>query len=203
MNTTFSNEQIQRVTEFHGHNCPGLAIGIRVSELCLRELGHNAQSPLVAICETDMCGVDAIQFLTGCSVGKGNLILRDHGKMGFTFFRRSDEKGFRALLNPNFMASQRAEMSRLMAVTYEDTASPEEKKACGAIREECEKGYLESDLTELFLIDKPKINIPRPAKILQSLVCEECGEVHMESRSRRFVGQTLCIPCFNNVEQKI
>ncbi len=203
MNTTFSNEQIEQVTEFHGHNCPGLAIGIRASELCLRELGHNTESPLVAICETDMCGVDAIQFLTGCSIGKGNLILKDHGKMGFTFFRRGDEKGFRALLNPDFMSDQRKEMSRLMAAVDKGTASLEDKAKCNAVRDECEKGYLEADLTEIFLVDKPQMRIPRPAKILQSMICEECGETHMESRSRRFAGQTLCITCFEKVEQKI
>ncbi|CCO22940.1 FmdE family protein [Maridesulfovibrio hydrothermalis] len=203
MNTIFSNEQIKKVIEFHGHQCPGLAIGIRASELCLKELGHNSESPLVAICETDMCGVDAIQFLTGCSVGKGNLILKDHGKMAFTFFRRKDEKGFRALLNHSFMTEQRKEMSRLMGIVAEGTASETEKKECKEIREECENSYLDADLNELFLIEKPQVSVPRPAKILQSLTCEDCGEVHMESRSRRFAGQTLCIPCFKKVEQKI
>lgn len=203
MNTNFSNEQMQRVIEFHGHQCPGLAIGVRASELCLRELGHNNESPLVAICETDMCGVDAIQFLTGCSIGKGNLILKDYGKMGFTFFRRRDEKGFRALLNPDFMTEQRKEMSRLMGLVATDAASAADRAECNALRTECEKAYLEQDLWTIFNIHEPQISMPRPAKILQSLVCADCGETHMESRSRRFAGQTLCIPCFEKVEQKI
>ncbi len=44
---------------------------------------------MVALVETDMCGVDAIQFLTGCTLGKGNLIQRDSGKNAYTFVRRS------------------------------------------------------------------------------------------------------------------
>ncbi|WP_432738515.1 FmdE family protein [Maridesulfovibrio sp. FT414] len=203
MTTIFSNEQLEDVVKFHGHSCPGLAIGIRASELCLRKLGHNADSPLVAVCETDMCGVDAIQFLTGCSAGKGNLIFRDHGKMAFTFFRRRDEKGFRALLRPGFMAEERKEMSRLMALISENKASEEEKETCSVMRSKCESGYLEADLSELFIIGEPQTSIPRPAKILQSMTCEHCGEIHMESRSRRFAGETLCIPCFTKVEQKI
>ncbi|WP_320171531.1 FmdE family protein [Maridesulfovibrio sp.] len=203
MNDFFTDTQIEEVVRFHGHRCPGLAIGIRAAELCLKELGHHNDSALVAICETDMCGVDAIQFFTGCSAGKGNLIFRDHGKMAFTFFRRADEKGFRALLNPEFMGEERTEMSRLMALGAEGRATPEQKAACEEMRSKCEHGYLDAELSEIFSISDPLISIPRPAKILQSLVCENCGEVHMESRSRRFAGQTLCIPCFEKVEQKI
>ncbi len=203
MNTFFTPEIIKRVIEFHGHECPGLAIGIRASELCLSKLGHNNDSPLVAICETDMCGVDAIQFLTGCSVGKGNLLLQDHGKMAFTFFRRGDGEGFRALLNSDFMSSGREEMSELMKIVNEGVATAMQKEKCTAIRAEVQAGYLEADLTEIFLVDKPRIKMPRPAQILQSLTCDGCAEKLMESRSRRFAGQTLCIPCFDKVEQKI
>ncbi|SDK43494.1 formylmethanofuran dehydrogenase subunit E [Maridesulfovibrio ferrireducens] len=203
MNNFFSPETIKRVIEFHGHQCPGLAVGIRASELCLNKLGHNKDSSLVAICETDMCGVDAIQFLTGCSVGKGNLLFKDHGKMVFTFFRREDGEGFRALLNPDFLEKNRAKMNRLMEVSSNGTATDEEEKQCTAVRSEVETQYLEADLEEMFILDKPQINMPRPAQILQSLNCEICGEKLMESRSRRFSGQTLCIPCFTKVEQKI
>ncbi|WP_319763134.1 FmdE family protein [Maridesulfovibrio sp.] len=200
MTAYFSQEQLERTIEFHGHQCPGLAIGVRAAELCLSELGHNSESPIVAICETDMCGVDAIQFLTGCSIGKGNLILKDHGKMSFTFYRRKDGKGLRALLNPDYIAELRAEMSRLMGL---NDPTAEEKEKCTRLRAECEKKYYEADLTEMFIKQEPQIRMPRPAAILQSLTCEDCGEMHMESRSRRFAGRTLCLDCFEKVEQKI
>jgi formylmethanofuran dehydrogenase subunit E len=54
----------------------------------------------VAVTETDMCGVDAIQFLTGCTFGKGNLIHRDWGKNACTFFRRSDGRAVRVGARP-------------------------------------------------------------------------------------------------------
>ena len=203
MNTYFSQDQIKQTIEFHGHQCPGLAIGIRAAELCLRELGHHDESPIVAICETDMCGVDAIQFLTGCSVGKGNLILKDHGKMAFTFYRRKDSKGVRAMLNPDFIAELRSEMGRLMAIVYEGAPTPEEEEKCTQVRAECEKQYYAADLADMFIKQEPQIKMPRPASILQSLVCEDCGEAHMESRSRRFAGRTLCLTCFDKVEQKM
>ncbi|MDQ6799068.1 MAG: FmdE family protein, partial [Actinomycetota bacterium] len=67
-------ETTRRIVDFHGHMCPGLAMGIRAAEVALAEIGpHSVDEEVVAIVETDMCGVDAIQFLTGCTFGKGNL----------------------------------------------------------------------------------------------------------------------------------
>ncbi len=198
-----SAEDMQKAVDFHGHSCPGLAIGSRVAELCLRELGHNSDTPIVAICETDMCGVDAIQALTGCSVGKGNLILKDHGKMAFTFFRRNDGKGFRALLNPEISGKDGDRIVELMKKSREGASSPEEQSECIDIRAAIEQRYLETDLEDLFTLSKPQVSMPRPAKILQSVVCATCGEKTMESRSRRYDGQFLCIPCFEMVEQKV
>ena len=65
---------------------PGLALGIRAAEIALREIGPHAQDEeVVAVVETDMCGVDAIQVLTGCTFGKGNLIHKDYGKKHSVF----------------------------------------------------------------------------------------------------------------------
>ncbi|MBW2392561.1 MAG: formylmethanofuran dehydrogenase subunit E family protein, partial [Deltaproteobacteria bacterium] len=67
-----SEEMIQKTVAFHGHMCPGLAIGIRAAEVALRDIGpHAHDEEVVAVVETDMCGVDAIQSLTGCTFGKG------------------------------------------------------------------------------------------------------------------------------------
>ena len=71
MSCALSPELIQKTTDFHGHWCPGLALGIRAAEWALNELGKAGDEEIVALVETDMCGVDAIQFLTGCTFGKG------------------------------------------------------------------------------------------------------------------------------------
>jgi formylmethanofuran dehydrogenase subunit E len=46
---------IESARAFHGHNCPGLAIGLRVAEAALREVGANTPSnEVLAIVESDM-----------------------------------------------------------------------------------------------------------------------------------------------------
>ncbi len=203
MPCTIPQDTLNQVIAFHGHVCPGLSIGIRASELALRDLGHNDEADLVAVVETDMCGVDAIQFLTGCTFGKGNLIHLDYGKMAFSFHSRKSGNGFRALLNPEIRDGLDDEIGRIMARTMAGTATEDDKKRNRELRELLRERIMQADLDAMFRIDRQRDNAPRRAMVLESLVCEACGETTMESRTRRMGGKTLCIPCFNKVEQKI
>ena len=101
MGLKIPEEELKAVISFHGHWCPGLATGIKISEVVLAELGRTIDEEIVAVAETDNCAVDAIQFLTGCTVGKGNMIVKDMGKSAFSFYRRSDGKALRIVSRPD------------------------------------------------------------------------------------------------------
>jgi formylmethanofuran dehydrogenase subunit E len=190
---------IQQTIDFHGHSCPGLAIGIRAAELALAEFDRALDEEMVAVVETDMCGVDAIQFLTGCTFGKGNLIHKDYGKNAFTFYRRSDEKAIRIVLRPDLFRESDSELDALREKMSRGKLTPEEESQMREIRK---KKVMEAELEELFEIKPVQGPIPKRARILQSLTCESCGETTMESRTRQFRGRTLCIPCFEAEERR-
>ena len=63
----------QKAAAFHGHVCPGLAIGFKACEAAMKVMGvtGSKDEELVCITENDACGVDAIQAVLGCSLGKG------------------------------------------------------------------------------------------------------------------------------------
>jgi formylmethanofuran dehydrogenase subunit E len=126
MGCSIEKDLIDKTIAFHGHSCPGLAIGIRAAELALKRLGYPEGKDLVAVVETDMCGVDAIQFLTGCTFGKGNLIYKDYGKMAFSFYDRSKDMGFRVLLRPDISGDLGPELRGLMRKVEDGTANEEE-----------------------------------------------------------------------------
>ena len=63
---------IDKAIAFHGHWCPGLARGIRAAVWAAEHFGTAADEEIVTVTETDMCGVDAIQALLGCTFGKEN-----------------------------------------------------------------------------------------------------------------------------------
>lgn len=198
MSCQLPQERIDATIDFHGHSCPGLAIGIRAAELALRELNHPKDSEVVAIVETDMCGVDALQFLLGTTYGKGNLIHRDYGKMAFSFFRTDCEMGFRALLRRDCRQGLDDKMAQLRS----QPENAETKNLLLGLRKKLLVRFMGLSLEELFICEALTQNRPRPPRVLESLDCTHCGEQVMESRTRRFAGEVLCIPCFAKVEQK-
>jgi formylmethanofuran dehydrogenase subunit E len=198
-----SEELFQTVRSFHGHMCPGLAIGIRASQIALQEVGpHASDDEIVAVVETDMCGVDAIQFLTGCTFGKGNLIFLDHGKNAFSFYRRADNKGIRIITKPQVTARVPCELEDLQDKLFAGSLSPEEQERFMEIQGIRAKQIMEMALDDLFEVKACQKPIPGQAMLHQSLICEACGESTMESRVRKFGGKTLCIPCFEQLEKR-
>lgn len=203
MTCTIPESLIEETIVFHGHSCPGLAIGIRAAEYARREFPGAASHELVCVTETDMCGVDGIQYLTGCTFGKGNLIHRDYGKAAFSFYDRSAERGIRLVLKPEARGEVHLEMAELMAKGREGNLPEQEKTRLAQLRSMLQSRLMALPLEEMFAREELPFRPPRGARVLQSLVCENCGEQTMESRTRRFAGQTLCIPCYEQVEQKI
>ncbi|RPH37537.1 MAG: formylmethanofuran dehydrogenase, partial [Desulfobulbaceae bacterium] len=90
----------------------------------------------------------------------------------------------------------------LMSKNMQGLLTPEEQIRLQKMRAEMQQRLMNLPVEELFSVEALNSPPPRPARVLQSLVCEECGENTMESRTRRFAGKTLCIPCYDRVEQK-
>jgi formylmethanofuran dehydrogenase subunit E len=197
-----TQEIIQQTISFHGHWCPGLAIGIRAAEWALQEIGKATDEEIVAVVETDMCAIDAIQYLTGCTLGKGNLIHKDYGKNAFTFYRRRDGKAARLVARPDLYEDAGPTLARLNTKMLDQGLSEEEGKLWQKTRAAISKRIMEADLMDLFEIKRPVDPVPKMARILAPMVCESCGETVMESRTRHLGGQLLCIPCFESRERR-
>ena len=195
---------IEGARRFHGHSCPGLAIGVRASEIALREIGPHAEDEeVVAIVETDMCAVDAVQYLTGCTFGKGNLIHLDYGKTAFTFIRRSDGKAIRIVLRPEDGGPPDPEREALCARVREGWATKEDRQRVENLRQEQIRDILERPPAELFDVQQVKPAIPAQARIHDSVTCAGCGEGVMETRVHLFHGEPYCIPCFGARDHQV
>lgn len=197
------NETVKRARDFHGHLCAGLTIGVRAAEIALREIGpHSADEEVVAIVETDMCAVDAIQVLTGCTFGKGNLIHRDHGKNAYTFIRRSDGYAIRIVSRPDGWPADNPERQALLEKIKAGTAGYAEQRRYWELQEERALAVLDLPEAQLFEVRQVAAEVPKKARLNASICCEECGEPTMETRIRRFDGRELCIPCFEKAEAR-
>jgi len=195
--TRVASETVEDIVRFHGHMCPGLAMGIRAAEVALREVGpHSSDEEVVALTETDMCGVDAIQYLTGCTFGKGNLIHLDHGKNAYTFVRRSDGKAVRVPARTGAF-DRNPEHGELSAKVRNGSATEEERARYKEQRAERVEAILQASEDELHAVEELEdAEIPPMARIHDSVACAGCGELTMETRVQRLEGQELCPACF-------
>lgn len=190
-------ETLSDVIRFHGHMCAGLAMGVRAAEVALDEIGPNSQEEeVVAVVETDMCGVDAIQFLTGCTFGKGNLVHHDYGKNAYTFIRRSDGRSIRVSSRPEAWGRREPEFEALFSKVRVGEASGEERQRFWELQRQRSEAILAAPFDALYEVRHIKARIPPRARILASVPCTACGEPTMETRIRRLDGRELCVPCF-------
>ena len=189
-------ETVEEVVAFHGHQCGGLAMGIQAARLALREIGaHAKDEEVVAVVETDMCAVDAIQAMTGCTFGKGNLIHRDWGKNAYTFYRRSDGRAVR--ISPRDAWSIPTEQRELRAKVARGEATPEEAERAAALHQDWVRQILAAKPDDLFTITEVYGQPPHRARLHASIACARCGESAMETRVRILGGRQLCIPCYD------
>jgi formylmethanofuran dehydrogenase subunit E len=165
-------------------------------------MGRAVDEDIVAVVESDMCGVDAVQYLTGCTYGKGNLIHKDYGKNAFTFYRRSDKKAARLSARHFIYGGHGETLGRLHDKMLSRGLTEEEKKLWQKTRAEIAKRIMDAELTDLFEIGTLDTPVPKMARILAPMICEACNETVMESRLRHFGGQLLCIPCFEAREKR-
>lgn len=184
----------EKAYEFHGHICPGLAVGFRAAQLALEKLaaGRSGDEEIVAIVENSACGVDAVQVLSGCTFGKGNLIFRDYGKHVYTFINRTNGGSVRVAVKPG--AFNNPVYSDLRKKNAEGKATPEEKQRLLELQNQHINNILNAggDSFELKFVE---VKMPPMAQIRKSIICDSCGEAVMDTRTVIIEEKVLCIPC--------
>ncbi len=192
----FTDADLRDTIQFHGHLCPGLALGYRVATAALRELKADRprDEELVAVVENDSCAVDAIQFITGATFGKGNLIFRDYGKHVYTFYNRRTGQGIR--ISEDYRGFEGD--TRFPELKNRQEAGENVSREMEAYKMEKTAAILKADEKELLVITPAVGPLPQEARIRGSVRCARCGEKLMESRSRVKNEKIVCIPCFES-----
>ncbi|MCJ7835676.1 FmdE family protein [Cuneatibacter sp. NSJ-177] len=161
----------EKCVAFHGHECGGLTIGYQAAlyAIQLLELAFSEDEQVVCISENDACGVDAIQVILGCSVGKGNLLFHMTGKQAFSFYNRTAGKSVRLVLK---------------------------KKPEAMTKEESFAYYQSLEPKDMFDVKETKLTLPEEARLFDSYICECCGETTGANWIRLQGGKKLCIDCY-------
>ncbi|HEU4343190.1 MAG TPA: molybdopterin-guanine dinucleotide biosynthesis protein B [Candidatus Binatia bacterium] len=177
-------ELLKECSAIHGHHCAGQVLGVRMAIVGCREVQIDEPKgckKLLVYVEMDRCATDAVQAVTGCSLGKRTLKFLDYGKMAATFVNSETRQAVRVLAKDD---------ARLAAPQYaRDAANPKEAQ---------KQAYAVMPEGALFSIQPVTVNIPEetmPGFRSARVYCEECGEGINLRREVQLAGRTLCIPC--------
>lgn len=169
---------LEKGKNFHGDICPGIVMGTRIAMAGMRELEMNVfekNRDLIVYVEIDWCMTDAIQAVTGLTMGHRTLKFRDYGKFAATFVDLSTNKAIRI----SALESSRGDPSEVdMDEIVEKLSNiPEE---------------------ELMRIEAVQVDIPEediPGFPKYKTFCEECGERILDRREIIVDDKTFCKAC--------
>lgn len=170
----------------HGHLCAGQVLGVRMSMLGLWAIGISdpkgrERKNLIVFVETDRCATDAVQSVTGCTLGHRTMKFMDYGKMAATFVNLATNQAVRIIAR---------EESRALAKEY----FPEIGNKYQAQLE----GYKIMSDEELFSVTQVRVRLKpedMPGKPMGRVQCVLCGEYVQDGREQNRDGMILCRPC--------
>jgi len=173
-------------TKIHGHICAGQVIGVRMSMLALELIGIDDpkggdRKKLYVLVEIDRCATDAIQSVTGCSLGKRSMRWVDFGIMAATFVNLETGKAVR--------------------ITAREESRELSKKYCPKIENKYQRqlaAYKVMPQEELFAIQEVRVDLPEcdmPGRPMRRVQCAQCGDWVQDCREVEENGKILCRAC--------
>jgi formylmethanofuran dehydrogenase subunit E len=155
---------------------------------------RSEDEEIIAIVETDACSADAVQVLTGCTFGKGNLIYKDHGKMVLTLLSRNSGKGVRVAAKGGASAPDPEHME-LIQKMMDGKLTDTEQARFKELHLQRSMSILEAPEQELFNIKEASMELPQKARMELPVPCSCCGEPVMKSKLDSVDGQMVCRDC--------
>ncbi len=197
--------EFQDCVRFHGHLCPGLAIGYAASKAAETVLGlrRSKDEEVVAVVENDSCAVDAVQVLMGCTFGKGNLIFRDWGKQVFTFLDRKNGRAVRLSFGRKSLPGHE-ERRDLKEKIDSGQATHTDKELWEELRTKAVMALITAEPEDFFWVREVQMEIPSSAQVVSTKPCAKCGEATMTTRLVRTDQGPVCEECagLNNCSER-
>jgi formylmethanofuran dehydrogenase subunit E len=187
-------ELLKQSTEVHGHICAGQVIGVRMCLLALSLIDiedprGSDRKKIYTLVEIDRCATDAIQSVTGCSLGKRSMKHLDHGVMAATFVNLESGKSVR--------------------ITALEEAREHASKYCNNIDNKYARqleAYKVMPEKELFRVEHVQVDIPEedlPGRPMRRVQCDMCSEWVQDCRDIQVDGKNLCRGCVDGRYYKV
>lgn len=180
------NALLRDSAKIHGHLCPGQVLGVRMALLGLKEAGvadpkGRDRKHVIVFVEMDRCATDAIQSVSGCSLGRRTMKFVDYGKMAATFVNLRNNQAVRVV------ALEEARQRALECFPGVQNKYAAQLEAYAILTDE-----------ELFRVEDVDISLKpedMPGRPVRRVRCARCGEYVQDAREVCISGDLLCRAC--------
>ncbi len=185
--------------KFHGHKCPAMPLGLRAGAAAMNKLGVERAKDGQIMAFVDLgedhcatCYADGLQVIMGTTFGKGNIRKTNKGKWAVTLVDRASGQAVRVTPKAEAMLQnkesdffkQYREKGIPASVVPGDVVDPLITKIMSSPEEMLVK------VSDVF-----NYNLEPKKDSFAGFVCEECGEMTVESYGRIKDGRHVCIDC--------
>lgn len=192
---------------FHGHKCPAMPQGLRAGHLAMDILGvqrARGGGELKAIVEIgdhhfSGCFTDGVQFATGCTFGKGNIVKQPLGKFAFTLIDTRTKRAVR-------VSSKYDRMKVCLEMPFFEQRKQgiPPFKLDPSVVEPLIEDVVSHDWHDMFDVQIfENYPVQKVSESFNATRCDGCGEMVVTEYAKELNGQVLCDTCFAaNVHRK-
>jgi len=185
--------------KFHGHKCPAMPMGLRAGAAAMNALNveRTGDGALLAIldlgenhCAT--CFADGVQVITGCTLGKGNIMKTHKGKWAVTLIDKRTQKAVRVSARAEAMEANK---KTSFLKDYRSKGVPPTQIPDDVV-EPLVVNVMAAPTEKILKVSEPFDFKYEPASpSFSSFVCEECGEMTAEPYGRIHGEKKVCQDC--------
>ena len=201
--TPIHEEELHGAQFFHGHKCPAMPQGLRAGHVAMDMLGASRArvgGDLLAILEIgdyhfSACFADGVQYATGCTMGKGNIIKKPMGKFALTLVDGKTRRAARVA-----MKYERMLMCLTMPFFEQRKQGVMPYDLDPKVVEPLITGALTNDWRQIFDValfeDYP---LTRHGESFNAVQCVGCRELVVREYAVEWQGQQFCQACFDHL----
>lgn len=185
--------------KFHGHKCPAMPMGLRAGAAAMNKLGVDRAKDGQIVAFVDLgedhcatCYADGLQVIMGTTFGKGNIKKTHKGKWAITVVNKSTGKAVRVTPKAEAMLANK---QSAFFKDYREKGIPASTVPPEVIVPLVNKVMNASEENLLNISEVFDFDLAPHKDNFNGFVCEECGEMTVESYGRILNGKTVCIDC--------
>jgi formylmethanofuran dehydrogenase subunit E len=196
------NMDLKRISDFHGHLCPDLVIGARAVETALDFLQSKEELPsnLCVVAHNQTSALDAIQYLTGCTLGNQRLVVNDWGKHRYQFISGTTGRAVDVRIRPVHFHLEGAYFDLEDKVQRQGGTLYEVARMQAIISQWVQ--WLTSISAEaLFTVEETSCELPAVEVCSKYVQCIQCGDLVQKRKAVRLGDGLVCVSCAHGYVQ--